>query len=501
MSEEERFSTVIQEIKEIFLLLTQGDPTPDDEIEARVNLIEKIQTLKSLNTNQAEMNIELFEDVIGKLEKWDTLELWFTESELPEEIKKVINITEELPEVKVEQELDVKSSEEAKKDLDAVQIDIAKIVDQVSGEFKGEIDGLKRQIEVLKHKLDEKEETIKKPSQTSHQRVVKKITPKKKSKLPPPKIIIPIVKKPEEPPHIKVEIKPESEAPKEKIGVKSIENVQVKIEQEIKKLKPSPIIEEKPHLVDEMRDEAKAVLDILDELETTPYTTSPELESIQTKNITAEDKSTSSIAKIEISEETSEYSKKPFISTEASIVEEKSSESLTPVPFIAQKPKIETVSIEEIETESIKSSGNELFDVFSSVGSKPTEKSSPTIELPRFESVKDKKKKEDKSKKKKNEASAFVEFTTSGSPKINKEEPSEPPLEELPTDKDTLYQELIALEGRRYSLEKNFKDIENSYNLGSINDLEYRNRSDDLKIKLEEITARINRIRRIIASI
>ncbi|MFX1489249.1 MAG: hypothetical protein ACFFBI_08890, partial [Promethearchaeota archaeon] len=365
MSEEERFSTVIQEIKEIFLLLTQGDPTPDDEIEARVNLIEKIQTLKSMNINQAEMNIELFEDVFVKLEKWDTLDLWFTESELPEEIKKVINITEELPEVKVEQELDVKSSEEAKKDLEDVQIDIAKIVDQVSDKFKGEIDGLKHQIEVLKHELDEKDETLKKPS---HQRVVKKITPKKESKLPPPKIKIPIVKKPEEPPHIKVEIKPESEAPKEKIGVKSIEDVQVKIEQEIEKLKPSPIIEEKPQLVDEMRDEAKAVLDILDELEPTGYTTSPEITPTQTKNITGEDKSTSSIAKIEISEETSEYSKKPFISTEASIVEEESSESLTPIPFTAQKPKIEKVSVEEIETESIKSSGNELFDVFSSVG-------------------------------------------------------------------------------------------------------------------------------------
>lgn len=498
MSEEERFSTVIQEIKEIFLLLTQGDPTPDDEIEARVNLIEKIQTLKSMNTNQAEMNIELFEDVIGKLEKWDTLDLWFTESELPEEIKKVINITEELPEVKVEQELDVKSSEEAKKDLDAVQIDIAKIVDQVSDKFKGEIDGLKHQIEVLKHELDEKEDTLKK---SSHQRVVKKITPKKESKLPPPKIKIPIVKKPEEPPHIKVEVKPESEAPKEKIGVKSMEDVQVKIEQEIEKLKPSPFIEEKPHLVDEMRGEAKAVLDILDELEPTGYTTSPELKPTQTKNIPGEDNSKSSITKIEISEETSEYSKKPFISTEASIVEEESSESLTPIPFIAQKPKIETVSVEEIETESIKSSGNELFDVFSSVGSKPAEKSSPTIELPRLESVKDKKKKEDKSKKKRTEASAFVEFAISGSPKINKEESSEPPLEELSTDKDTLYQELIALEGRRYSLEKNFKDIENSYNLGSINDIEYRNRSDDLKVKLEEITSKINRIRRIIASI
>jgi hypothetical protein len=498
MSEEERFSAVIQEIKEIFLLLTQGDPSPDDEIEARVNLIEKIQTLRNMNTNQSELNIDLFEDVLAKLEKWDTLDLWFTESELPEEIKKVITITDEIPEVEIQPEVEVKSSEEAKKDLDAVQIDITKIVDQVSDKFKDEIDGLKHQIEVLKHELDDKEQTLKK---TSQQRVVKKIKPKKDSKLPPPTIKIPVVKKPEEPPKLKVEIKLEDEEQKEKIGVKSIEDVQVKIEQEIEKLKPSPIVEEKPHLYDEMHDEAKAVLDILDELEPTPTTASPGLEPTPVEDITDEQKSFSSFAKIEIREETSEYSKKPFISTEASVIEEESSETLTPVPFIAQKPKIKTVSVEEIETESIKSSGNELFNVFSSVGSKPEEKSPPTIELPRLEPVKDKKKKEHKSKKKGTETTAFVEFATSGTPIINKEESSDPPLEELPNDKDTLYQELIALEGRRYSLEKNFKDIENSYNLGSINDNEYRNRSDDLKVKLEKITSRINRIRRVIASI
>ena len=216
-----------------------------------------------------------------------------------------------------------------------------------------------------------------------------------------------------------------------------------------------------------MREEAKTVLDILDELEPTPI-----------KDTSFEE---IPIFKPEISETASEYSKKPLISTEVSIIEDESTESSKQAPFIAQKPKIETVSVEEIETESIKSSGNELFNVFSSVGSKPVEKSPPTPELPSLEPVKDKKKKVDKKKKKETEATAFVEFATSGPQITRVVDSSEPLMEELPTDKDMLYQELIALEGRRYSLEKNFKDIEQSYNMGSINDLEYKNRSDDLK--------------------
>ena len=95
---------------------------------------------------------------------------------------------------------------------------------------------------------------------------------------------------------------------------------------------------------------------------------------------------------------------------------------------------------------------------------------------------------------------AFVGFETVESKDSTAEEYSEVSTEELPKDKDSLYQELIALEGRRYSLEKNFKDLERNYTGGSIADSEYKNRSEDLKNKQDEITSRINRIRRVIAS-
>ncbi len=497
MSEEEKFSTIIQEIKEIFLTLTQGEPSPDDEIEARAALIEKIQDLNEVDAFQVGANMRLFEDTLTKLENWDTLDLWFTESELPKEIKKIINITETLPVVEEKEEVKEIFRKQAQSDLDSVKIDINEIVDKVSDKFKGEIDDLKQKIEYLKHELDE---------QDRPKRVVKKIRPRKDVKLPPPKIKIPVIKKPAVIPQVKGPNKIEVEKPKEKIGVKSIEQVQAKIEREIEKLKPTPPIEEKPKIYEEMQEEAKSVLNILEELEPSPSSTQLEISIDSSKEPTSildildEQKTVPKVLEPSIVEDKTEHSKKPSIITEVSLVEEESQEQQRTTPFIPKKPKITTVSVEEIETEEIKSSGMDLFDVFSSVGNKPVEKTSTPVELPSLEPIKEKKEKEVKKKKKEIDAMPFVDFG-SDEPEIGtQEESTSISSEELPTDKDTLYQELIALEGRRYSLEKNFKEVEKSYNMGSIDDFDYKNRSDDLNSKLDGITSRINKIRRVIAS-
>ena len=84
--------------------------------------------------------------------------------------------------------------------------------------------------------------------------------------------------------------------------------------------------------------------------------------------------------------------------------------------------------------------------------------------------AKEKKKKDEKKKKKEElaeiqetDAKAFVGFGFT-KPEITSDDESEKSIEEeLPSDKDSLYQELIALEGKRYSLEKNYKDLEKSY--------------------------------------
>ncbi|MFX1315024.1 MAG: hypothetical protein ACFE9T_04120 [Promethearchaeota archaeon] len=430
MSEEEKFKTIIQEIKDIYLLLTEQEPTPDDEIEAREKLIEKIKILRSMNTFDVGANMHLFDDTIKKLEEWDTLELWFIESELPEDIQKIINITDKS--VKFEKkELNAISNTQSNTQLSipseknsiSSQIDITEIVDKVSEQFKGEIEGLKDKIETLKQELEKKDETLK---QVSQQKVVKMITPKKESKLPPPTIKIPTIKAPKEVPKVQIKSKPIEEQLKDKIEIKVTEIEQPKREEE--KLK-----ETKPKI-------------------TIGVTEKPSLESqpIESNNMELSD-------------------------------------------FL--KPEI---TIEEVETEYVKSSGEDLFNVFSSVGDKNSDNSEQVIGRLGGMLVKEKKKKEEKKKKdihEKTSTMPFVEFSATKSEEII------PETEELPTDKDALYQELIALEGRRYSLEKSFKDLEKRYHKGNIDDFEYKKQSDDLKFKLNEITSRINKIRRVIAGL
>ncbi len=538
MSEEEKFKTIIQEIKDIHLFLIQGEPTPEDEIEARLSLIQLIQNLIKVNFYDVGANMRLFEDVLTNLENWDTLELWFTESEVPDYIKKIINLTDKLPDVEVKDESELISKKEVEVESSPTQIDIKEIVNQVSDKFKGEIDDLKQKIDFLQHEIDEKDETSKRVTQKK----VIKIKPKKNSKLPPPKIKIPIIKRPKKPPHILGEIKTGVEKPKEKIGVKSIEDVQVKIEKEIEKLKPistitlppppkppqtHPRFQPPPSSLDvipkdtvELKEE-ETILNLLEELKPVPIRPEPKIDENLPKEST-------SILDI-LDEQESEYKeeepkiiepktpvpkKKPLISTEITLIEEEPAEKKTPAPFLiqdtidqkepapflAQTPKISSVSVEEIESEPIKSSGTQLFDVFSSVGSKRAEKIAPQSEFPSLKPAKEKKKKEGKKKKKDIETMPFVGFDSTEPQTSTAEENTSISTNELPKDKDSLYQELIALEGRRYSLEKSFKELERNFNGGSISEVEYKNHSEDFKNNQDEITSRINRIRRIIAS-
>ena len=76
-----------------------------------------------------------------------------------------------------------------------------------------------------------------------------------------------------------------------------------------------------------------------------------------------------------------------------------------------------------------------------------------------------------------------------------------PNLDNLSDDKDALYQELIALEGVRYKLERNFKDVEKNYNKGSISEADFKRQNNILKKQLNEITSRINNIRGLISSL
>jgi hypothetical protein len=503
MSEEEKFNSLIQEIKDIYLYLTKGEPTPDDEITAREKLINQIQDLKTVKNLKAEANIALFDDTLNKLDNWDTLELWFLESELPVYIEKIIKITDTLPEFETQGVSEESPATRLHEDLEEASFDIDQIVNKVSEQFKGEIDDLKHKIDALKSELEKKDEALKSVSQN---KVIKKITPKKDSKLPPPKIKIPVIKKPGQTPKVRAPSKPEVEKPKKTVGIKSIGEVQTKIEKELEKQKINSISEEKSkiegeplekkpieEIITDIPKDSESILDILDESETS----SKSIESQNLSELPGKPKKRSLVPEI-IEVESSEQDKEiPFTVKETKIKEEpitKDPESSEQEP-ITTKPKITSVSIEEIEAEEIRSTGTELFNVFSSVGEKQAEGLPTLSDAFVSTSTKDKKKKKEEN----SSTMSFIGFNDSKS-KINRKTETDIE-EELPSDKDSLYQELIALEGKRYSLEKTFKELEKTYSTGSIDDSEYKRQSDELRGRLNAITSKINKIRRIISSL
>lgn len=550
MSEDERFNSVVQEIKDIFLFLTNQEPTPDDEIDARDKLIEKFTSLKRLKPKPS--HYTMIENVLIELEGWDTLDLWFKEVKgMSEKISDFINSFEQ-KELIIEQESKPTRSIGINEKQEAPQIDITEIVSKVSEQFNKEISTLKEKIEVLKDELDHREGEVKDISQSKQ---VQKIIPKKTSKLEPPKIRIPSIKRPEKPPKIKLikepaeeEIEKESVVQEEKISSPDFEGKVItpnisqisveppKIPSEMKEgiVKPvgrpperpklSPIITEKPSSSDDSEKPFKSTEELPGEKE-------PSYEEINFTPLPKE-KGKRIFVQDEIidltplpeekqvpTEEAEEEIKKPAIPEEKPILIQKPSGDfeLTPLPplkpeiaeeikeetdltpIIRKKPKISPIAIEEVDTEEIISSSTDLFNVFSSVGTKQEE---PPVVIPEpVEKISQKESKKESKKKQKSEITLEEPkiIIPSKPPTPKKEPPLD--IEALPKDKDSLYQQLIAFEGRRYSLEKAYKDLTKSYSIGKVDEFEFNNQSENLKQILNEVSSRITEIRRIISSL
>lgn len=540
MSENE----LLQEINNIFLHLTDQEPTPDEEIEARDQLIELFENVKI--SNEFPLRISLIEDIISKLNNWDTLDLWFKEVEgLKDEIDKFLRLAgvkKELAKVQVSDEAVITESK-LSADVEVPQLDVSEIVFQVTEQFKDEIGGLKSTIEQLKKELEGKEERL---QEFTKQKSVQKITPLKDVKLAPPEIKIPSIKRPEKAPHIKVhleqtaeEIIEESlpiETESEDIEFEESTEVpeiteeflveQIKSAKSLEKPKLTPVISEIPSMESKSEIPFKVTQigaeekEIDEEVDLTPIPVEkPEIMKFSEDGTQLTPLPTERPDSMQIKEEDKDLMPVP---SESSISETSEEQVSMPIPteseekpfltpIIGSKPKISPISIEEIDTETIKSSGTDLFDVLSSVASRASEQTlEPKGEIePKL--VKEKVKKEVKEK----EADIFPQavdlFPKEVEPIPQTIEPTPPPekvvvetekaIEELPKDKDTLYQELIALEGRRYSLEKNYKDLSNNYGSGIIDEFEFNSRSEGLKNQLDEISSRITKIRRIIASL
>jgi hypothetical protein len=467
MSIDQQFNSVLQEIKEIYLFLTEGDPSPDDEIEAREQLLTSFNSLKTINP--LSNHIGKIDKILEDLRNWDSLELWFSETALPSDIKNILGLPEKQKDEDSEKAKEEPELVEDKKNSEP-EIDLTDIFNKVSDQFKDEIDNLKGKIDDLKKELEKKDETLK---SVKEKKKVRKITPKREVKLPPPKIRIPVIKKPIPPPSRKpvdAEKDLESERPKEK----SIQLEPVKPIMSTQNQKLTPI----PSISNEVKERV------------------PELIPIPTEEV-------KSNAKGDIIGDTSPPKTQkrrimPIVSEIDKPVSEKLEESK--VTKKTETPIISSVEVEEIETEEIKSSGTDLFNVLTSVGGKvgstktehkKTSETKLTNPPPKMNIVEENANNIAK-------PNAFVNF--GGSPQTEKT-PHYTSGDELSDNKDTLYQELIALEGKRYSLEKSFKELDTLYNKGSIADSQYKNESDNLKTKLGEITSRIYKIRRIISSL
>jgi len=558
MSEDERFKSVIQEINEIFLFLTNQEPTPDDEIDARDKLIEKFTSLKRLKPKPS--HYTMIENILIELEGWDTLDLWFKEVKgMSEKISDFINSIEQkepIVETEFKPKTDTKMSIETNEKKDVPQMDITEIVSQVSEQFSKEISSLKEKIEVLKDELDHREGEVKDISQRKQ---VQKIIPKKTSKLEPPKIRIPSIKPPKKAPKIKLIKKPaEEEIKKEpvvqedkisspdfegKVITPNISQISVeppKIPSEIKeevispveippeRPKLSPIITEEPSSSDDSEKPFKPTEElpvekepIYEEINFTPLpkekgkrifvqdeiidlTPLPEEKPVPTEE--AEEEKIIPLPPeekpIRIQKPSGDFELTPLPPLNPEVAQDiKEETDLTPI--IRKKPKLSPIAIEEVDTEEINSSSTDLFNVFSSVGTKQAEQTEVIPEPIEKISQKDSKKETKKESKKKQKTEVIVEeptITIPSKPQAAKKEP-QLDLEALPKDKDSLYQQLIAFEGRRYSLEKAYKDLTKNYSNGKIDEFEFNNQSENLKQILNEVSSSITEIRRIISSL
>jgi hypothetical protein len=71
---------------------------------------------------------------------------------------------------------------------------------------------------------------------------------------------------------------------------------------------------------------------------------------------------------------------------------------------------------------------------------------------------------------------------------------------ELPDSKSDLYSELIALEGRRFAVERRRKEVDDQYEKGQLAQVEYRSTASRADADLQAIASRINAIRQKLSS-
>ncbi|MCP4760626.1 MAG: hypothetical protein GY870_02520 [archaeon] len=535
----EKFIQDLDKLEEIYNLLL-GEPDPDEEEEAQQQLVKLFQSLINNSGQNADFK-PLLEETFNIIQKWDTLEHWFkevpnlsenigkilgkpeieekaevlekTESEKDEDIEKPIISDDQLNAINSSKE-DIDSSElteELKLKLsleitDAIiaatenlptEVNIDNIAKTVSGEVTKSF--------YKKHNIEFKEEKEKKGISREDVMLdvlqksveISKKTQKKKSlsnkpKLQAPKVIIPKVTKPMKRIIPKKEeeeiIEPFSEVPEPPSKTISIPQPK-KIGGAEKQIISTPPKKPKITIKSETKKEPPVIKpEKIKQKPSKPQIVIKSVGSVQQgKNITV---------------------RAPVKKEKAQIKSVKQS-SFTPAPdkptapkISGAKPKISNVSAQSVKVETkkntpsptgtkivkpmnvpVNSSKNTLFEAFS----KPLEN-------------KDQKKTQNQSriggiKAVSISGESIDSFGTSKIPSKNNQTfiPDESPSKKL--SKDDLYQELIAMEGKKYAVERARKEVRIKHEKGEISAIDYRSSNERNKMDLEHISKKINEIR------
>ncbi len=472
---QEKYTEAIKEIKEIFIKLFEEEPTPDEEIEAKEDLLNFLRQLLN-NISGFENKEDLIQDTLKIVENWDTLDLWFKEvNGLTENIKKLIEYREKSEIKKKIEEFIQESDEETET---TPEFDIKETISQVSDDFKGEISKLKNYISDLEKKLGEKDREIKDVKKKPSTRAPPEfpVKAKKKSRLQPPKVIIPKIGAP------LIQRKKESAPRKE-------EKVETKELQKIKapKIEIAPILDEKPkigivsskksHFTPLPKKKNKIGGEsVIQSTEEPVSTKKPKITHVSAEEIEVTSKEEEKVKVLPFSDTISKTEPSSAKKMKISNIPEGET---TPIP---KKPKITPVKLEELnissttgdQTEEQKRiSSKKLYNVFSSASSVETKS---------------------KQKGQKKVIESTQETLTSGSI-ISTQKSQEG---SFTYNKDKLYQDLIVLEGKRYSIEKTQKESETKYKKGELDDLAYKREMDKIRAHMGKITSKINEIRKVI---
>ncbi len=467
---QEKYSEAIKQIKDIYIKLYEKEPTPDDEIEAKEDLLSLLRQLLN-NISGFEDKEALIQDTLKIIENWDTLDLWFKEvNGLSENIKKLIGYREKSEIQEKIEELIQESDEETKL---APKFDTKEIISQVSDDFKGEISKLKNYISDLEKKLREKDTELKggkiKPSITSQPKFP--VTKKRKTRLQPPKVIIPkigapLIKR-------KKELAPKKKEKEETIELQKIKAPKMEISQVAnEKPKIGIVSAKKSHFTPLPKKKIKISEEsVIQPTEKPISTKKPKIRHVSAEEIEVVPKEEEKLKVLPFSDTISRTELSTAKKMKVSNVPEGET---TPIP---KKPKITPVKLEvtpEDQTEKQKQiSSKKLYNVFSSASSVETKS---------------------KQKGQKKVIESTQETLTSGSI-IGTQKSQEG---SFTYNKDKLYQDLIVLEGKRYSIEKTQKESETMYKKGELDDLAYKREMDKIRAHMGKITSKINEIRKVI---